>query len=259
MSETTEVAQTNPDELLISSPPKIDNPFRDVQYGRIYDRLEPGQAINIAAFGNISIEIDDENLGLERISLENLQKGWERDKEAFIAHCNELGIEVDPFEVYKYYQIQRKVFQALGQPIQTAIARTKRFDEMGNRVKLSETKGFAMCSEYAILATYIAQKIGEPVHLVIGSAVETHDEDKWREAHAYVWVDSLNAAFDCVLTSDDKEYPAIMKPVRPATLSTLEEGKDVEAQRIGSNFVRFYGMQAGGFGVEMDHSETHVE
>ena len=97
------------------------------------------------------------------------------------------------------------------------------------------------------------------MNLFIGSAVETHDEDKWREAHAYVWVDSLNAAFDCVLTSDDKEYPAIMKPVRPATLSTLEEGKDVEAQRIGSNFVRFYGMQAGGFGVEMDHSETHVE
>lgn len=259
MSEDTEVPQNNPDEPLTSLSRKVDNPFRDVQYGRIYDRLEPHQAINIAAFGNISIEIDEENLGLERISLENLQKGWERDKEEFVTHCEELGIEIDPFEIYKYYQIQRKVFQVLGQPIQSAAARTRRFDELGNRVKLSETKGYAMCSEYAILATYIAQKIGEPVHLVIGSAVEASDKDKWREAHAYVWVDSLNAPFDSVLASSDKEYPVIMKPVRPATLSTLEEGKDIEAQRIGSNFVRLYGIQAGGFGVEMDHLQTHIE
>ncbi len=256
MSEATEVSQTNFEERLVPLSHKIDNLFRDVQYGRIYDRLEPGQAINIAAFGNISIEIDEENLSLEKISLENLQKGWERVKEGFVTQCEELGIEIDPFEVYKYYQIQRKVFQVLGPPTENAVARTNRFAEQGNRVKLSETKGYAMCSEYAILATYIAQKIGEPIHLIIGSAAEAGDRDKYRGAHAYVWVDSLNAAFDSVLTSSDTEYPAIMKPVRPATLSTLEEGKDIEAQRIGSNFVRFYGMQAGGFGVELDHSEA---
>lgn len=259
MIETAGVSQSYLDESLGSSLSKIENPFRDVQYGRIYDRLEPGQAINIAAFGNISIEIDEENLGLEKITLENLQKGWERDKEGFVTRCRELGIEIDPFEVYKYYLIQRKVFQILGQPNQSAVARTKRFGELGYRVKLSETKGFAMCSEFAILATYIAQKIGESVHLVIGSAVEVGDKDKWREAHAYVWVDSLNAAFDSVLASSDTEYPAIMKPVRTAALGTLEEGKDIEAQRIGSNFVRFYGMQAGGFGVELDHLETPEE
>ena len=253
MSEKTEVPRINPDELLILSPSKEDTAYRDVQNGRIYDHVEPGQAINIAAFGNISLIIDEENLELEKISLENLQKGWERDKVGFVSHSKELGIEIDPFEVYKYYQIQRKVFQVLGQPIQSAVARTKRFDEMGHRAKLSETKGFAMCSEYAILAAYIAQKIGESVHLIIGSAVESYDEDKWREAHAYLWLDSLHAVFDCVLTSSDKEYPAIMIPAQPATLSTLEAGLDVEAQRIGSNLARFYGMEAGGFGVETDH------
>ena len=62
---------------------KQEAPHRDVQYGRIYDNLEPHQLVNIAALGNISLEIDEENLGLERISLENLQKGWERERETF--------------------------------------------------------------------------------------------------------------------------------------------------------------------------------
>lgn len=180
MSEVGEAPQNQTTELIVEAP------FRDVQYGRIYDHLEPHQAINIAAFGNIAIEIDEENLDLERISMENLQKGWERNREGFVKHCAELGIDLDPFEVYKYYQIQRKVFQVLGKPTQNAAARSRRFSEMGDRVKLSETKGNAMCSEYAILSAYIAQKIGEPAHLVVGSAAEAHGKDKWREAHAYV-------------------------------------------------------------------------
>lgn len=134
-----------------------------------------------------------------------------------------------------------------------------RFAEMGDRVKLSETKGHAMCSEYAILSTYIAQKLGEPAHLIIGAAAEIDEDPKWREAHAYVWVDGINTIFDSVLTQCDKEYPALMKPTTPATLVTLEDGRDIEARRIGSNFSRFYGLEAGGFGVRMDHAPTPVK
>lgn len=257
MSEASEIPQEQVDEQ--NSPNPVDAPFRDVQYGRIYDHLEPNQGINIAAFGNIVIEIDEDNLELEKISMENLQRGWERDREGFTKHCAELGIDIDPFEVYKYYQIQRKVFQVLGQPTQNTAARSKRFGEMGDRIKLSETRGNAMCSEYAILSTYIAQKIGEPAHLIVGATAEANDEQKWREAHAYVWVDGLNTIFDSVLTQGDSEYPALMKPSAPATLATLEVGKDIEAKRIGSNFTRFYGMEAGGFGIRMDHGSPQVK
>lgn len=242
MSDTAEVPQIQAAEA----------PYRDVQFGRIYNHLETNQEINIAALGNIGIEIDEENLGLERVSMENLLKGWERDREGFEKNCRELELDMDPFEIYKYYQIQRKAFQVLGQPTQNATARNNRFSEMGNKVKLSQTKGNAMCSEYAILSAYIAQKIGEPVHLIVGSAVETDDTDSWRESHAYVWNARTNSIFDSVLAQSENEYPAIMQPTTPASLARLEAGHDIQAKRIGSNFTRSYGLEAGGFGVRLD-------
>lgn len=224
-------------------------PYRHAQYGKVFDHLEPGQRINIAAFGNISIEIDEENLDLGRISTENLKKGWERDSGWFTQKCKELEVELDPFEAYKYYQIQRKTFQVLGKPAESVGMRRKAQMDKDDKVKLSEMKGTAMCSEYAILSAYIAQKIGEKVHLVVGSAVEAFDKDKWREAHAYVWVDDLKMAFDSVLAQQDNEFPALMTPKTPTTLARLEEGHDIEATRLGSNFSRYYGLEAGGFGV----------
>lgn len=50
-----------------------------------------------------------------------------------------------------------------------------------------------------------------------------------------------------------------MKPVTTTTLATLEEGKDAQATRLGSDFTRFYGLEAGGFGVRMDHSPSPVK
>lgn len=257
MSESAEVPQNEIQKKPNIAPGEV--PYREVQYGRIYDHLEANQAINIAALGNISIEIDEENLGLEKVSLENLQKGWEINREGFSKHCVDLGISLDPFEVYKYYKIQRKTFQVLGSPIQNSAERRKKQVEMGDHLKLSQSKGFAMCSEYAILSTYIAQKLGEPAHLIIGAAAEVDDELKWREAHAYIWTDSLNCIFDSVLAQGDNEYPALMKPSTPAILATLEEGKDVQAKRIGSKFSRIYGLEAGGFGVKMDHAPEPVK
>ena len=147
---------SNPDSTLkdIARSPIREATFREIHFGRIYDHLEPHDVINIAAFGKIGIEIDEENLGLERISLDNLQKGWERDREAWSKSLAEQGIDLDPFSVYKYYQIQRKVFQTLGEPTTNVEERNRRFDESGNVINLSETKGYAMCSEYAILSTY---------------------------------------------------------------------------------------------------------
>lgn len=233
-------------EVVNGSP---ETPHRHVQYGKVYDHLEPGQRINIAALGNIFIEIDEENLDLGRISPENLNKGWERDSGWFTQRCKDLGLGVDPYEVYKYYQIQRKTFQVLGKPAENVGMRRKTQLEKNDQVKLSETKGHAMCSEYAILSAYIAQKIGERIHLVIGSAVQTSDEDQWREAHAYVWVDGLNMVLDSVLARQDNEFPALMVPNVASTLSVLEEGHDIEATRVGSIFTRYYGLEAGGFGV----------
>lgn len=240
MSETgTEVTTTAVQE----------HPFRGVHFGRIYDKLQPNQPIDIAVLGKITIEIDEENLGLEKVNLDNLQKGWERDREGFAKHCTELGISLDPFTVYKYYQIQRKAFQVLGKPIENQALRTQKQRELGCKCKLSEMKGVAMCSEYAILSTYIAQKIGEPAHLVVGSVL-TGDE-QWREAHAYGWVDGINAVFDSVQAQGDGEYPALMMPINPATLGTLEDGFDIEAKRIGSSTIATYGLEAGGFDAKL--------
>jgi len=257
MLDDAEIQQQRTNEYGVNV--TVDAPFRDVQYGRIYDHLEAHQVINIAVLGNIFIEIDEENLGLERVSSENIQKGWVKDKEKFVTRCKELSISIDPFEVYKYFQIQRKVFQVLGKPSQDVSARDTRFKQMRDSVKLSETKGHAMCSEYAILSTYIAQKIGEPVHLIVGTAVEINDESGWREAHAYGWIEGLNVVFDSVLAQSDNEYPALMEPTSLVTLATLESGNDIEAKKIGTNFTRFYGMEAGGFGVRMDYGSPKVE
>src|SRR3989338_241286 len=233
-----------------------DPPYRDVQYGRIYDKLEPHQLVNIAVLGNISLEIDEENLGLERISMANLQKGWEKNRETFTKRLVEHGIDLDPFTVYKYYQIQRKAFQVLGKPIDHAGARNSRLRELGDKIKLSETKGHAMCSEYAILSAYIAQKIGEPAHLLVGTVIG-NDKEQWREAHAYVWVDGLNAVFDSVQAQSDTDYPALMMPTSPSpSLQTLESGLDVECNRLGTGFTAYYGLEAGGFGTRLAHSDT---
>src|SRR3990167_5530577 len=126
-------------------------PYRTIQLGKVYDELKDGYAVNIAAFGNIFVEIDEANLGLEKVTLENLEKGWEAQGESFTKNLKEHGIETDPFTVFKWYQIQRKVFQTLGEPNVNAGERNRRFIEQDHRVKLSETQGFAMCSEYAIL------------------------------------------------------------------------------------------------------------
>ncbi|MEX0616738.1 MAG: hypothetical protein WD231_02930 [Candidatus Woykebacteria bacterium] len=222
--------------------------YREVQFGKIYDNLEAGKKIDIAVLGNASIEIDEENLGLDNVSVENLDKGWERDKEWFVKRCTDLGIEIDPYEVYKYYQIQKKVFQVLGKPVESTLDRTN-FTENEGAVKLSETKNRAMCSEYAILSTFLAQKIGEPAHLIIGSGVEADDEKQWRESHAYVWVDGSNVAFDSVLAKAGDELPALMVSEEPTSLGTLEQGYDVKGKRIGSHFTRYYGLEASGFGV----------
>ena len=227
-------------------------PYRLIQNGKVYDELQDGQAVNIAALGNIFVEIDEENLGLERVTLENLQKGWETQAEQFTEGLKEHGIEADPFTVFKWYQIQRKVFQTLGEPNQNAGERNRRFIEQQDRVKLSETKGFAMCSEYAILSAYMAQKIGEPAHVIIGASV-TGQDDQWREAHAFVWLDGLNAVFDSVQAQSDKEYPALMIPKTPVGFDVLEAGMDIEATRIGTNFSAHYGLEAGGFGVRSAH------
>lgn len=229
-----------------------ETPSRSVQFGRIYDHLEPGGFVNIAALGDIRIHIDEENLGLERVSLESLQKGWERDQDWFSKYCMEQGINVDPFEAYKYYQIQHKVFQVLGMPQQNSYERDARFRELGDNVKLSDMKMNAMCSEFAILSAYLAQKIGEPVHLILGSAVNPSDPAQWRESHMYVWVDRMNCIFDCVAARDGRDFPALMIPTAPASIAKLETGMDIEAKRVGSNFKRIYGLEAGGFGTTMD-------
>ncbi|MCL4354281.1 MAG: hypothetical protein M1444_03150 [Patescibacteria group bacterium] len=238
----------------VTTPAVQEHPFRDLHFGRIYDKLLPNQPIDIAVLGKITIEIDEENLGLEKVNLDNLQKGWERDREGFTKHCAELGIPLDPFTVYKYYQIQRKAFQVLGKPIENQALRTQRQRELGDKCKLSKMKGVAMCSEYAILSTYIAQKIGEPAHLIVGTVL-TGDE-QWREAHAYGWVDGINAVFDSVQAQSDGEYPAMMMPTNPATLRTLEDGIDIEAKRIGSTTTATYGLEAGGFGATLSPKKS---
>lgn len=116
MSENLSIATPSLDPSLIagnSTDMSQEAPYRLIQDGKVYDELKDGQAVNIAALGNIFIQIDEENLGLERVTLENLEKCWETQGESFTKGLQERGIEADPFTVFKWYQIQRKVFQTL--------------------------------------------------------------------------------------------------------------------------------------------------
>lgn len=254
MTETLQPTTTTDPSLIagnVSDTPE-EAPYRLVQYGKVYDKLEDGQTVNIAAYGNIAVQIDEENLDLKRVSPESLEKAWEVQGESFTKGLEERGITEDPFTVFKWQQIQSKVFRTLGEPNVNKGERNRRFIEHNNIVKLSETKGFAMCSEYAILSAYIAQKIGEPAYVLIGAAV-TDNQEQWREAHAFVWVDGLNAVFDSVQAQSANEYPALMIPKTPVSFDAFESGMDIEGKRIGTDFTVHYGLEAGGFGVRSAH------
>ena len=215
----------------------------------VYDKLQSGQAINIAPLGKVEIILDEENLGLESVTLENLQRGWERDKDSFTQRLVLAGIRLDPFTAYKYYQIQRKTLQVLGKPIASAGMRGER--ALGNNFRLSEAKGQALCSEYAILSTFIAQKIGEPARLVIGMTPIEEEHNQWREPHAYIWLDNINAVYDPVLAENPDDLPALMLPSQGVTFDTLLHGQDVSCKQIGKDFSRNYGLEPFGFGVRL--------
>lgn len=229
----------------ISAPAKLIP--RDVQFGQIYDKLEPNRPLNIALFGKQELVIDEENLDLERVTRENLEKQWESRKEAWTKQCKELGIDIDPFKVFTYYSIQKKAFQILGAPTTKTVKRDVIYDKHGGLVKLSQMKGMAMCSEYAALETYIAQKIGEPAHLVLGTTIT--GEKQWREAHMFTWIEGIDSILEGTLATEN-EFPALMVPSKKVTLETLEKGYDVECKRIGTNHSVIYGLEAGGFGTK---------
>ncbi len=225
-----------------------DIPCREVQFARIYDKLEPNRPIDIMIFGDGKLIIDEENLGLERVSRESLMQAWMSQKDAWTIQCKELGINIDPFTVFTYYHIQKKAYEILGAPTNSKGKERNEKYAQGESVKLSEMRGMAMCSEYAALESYIAQKIGEQAHLIVGTTIV--GEDQWREAHMYTWIDGINAVLEGTLAAEN-EYPALMRPVNNATLQTLENGLDIECKRIGTNQTAIYGLAAGGFGARL--------
>ncbi len=77
------------------------------------------------------------------------------------------------------------------------------------------------------------------------------EEDDWREAHAFVYIDEENIILDGVLAETDNEIPCIMVPKNGETLKDLEAGYDIEATQIRTNFKRIYGLGAGGFGKNL--------
>ena len=243
------MADTTSNEASLPVEPPItttEHEARLVQFGKIYDKLEANKSLDIMVFGSGKLTIDVENLGLENVSLESLLRAWESKRDTWTARCKELGIEMDPFTVFKFHHIQRKAFQILGAPT------TNRQKERNKRyvaedvVPLSTMKGMAMCSEYAVLETFIAQKIGEQVHLIVGTTVV--GESKWREAHMYTWIDGINAVLEGTLAVEN-EFPALMVATNDETLQVLEQGFDVECQRIGTKQTAIYGLEAGGFGA----------
>lgn len=253
MGESESYSELSPDDTQTGgeaeSSSQLENnaDYRIANFGKIYDQIKSGQAVDIGIFGEVCLEIDEEKLGLEKVNLEYLQQAWEKQKESWTKQCQEADIKLDPFLVFKYYLIQRKAFQVLGKAIELEGPRRQRQIEHHNKVKLSEMRGLAMCSEYAALIAYMAQKIGEPAHLIIGMT-PTGDE-QWREGHAYVYIDGENIILDGVMARSDNEFPCIMVPENGGTLVDMENGFDINATRIGTNFKRIYGLDAGGFGV----------
>jgi hypothetical protein len=223
--------------------------YREAQFGKIYEVLSPNSEVDISAHGGIFIEIDVDNLDLEKVSKESLAAAWEKNRDKWTEQCKNLGITLDPYTVFKYYNIQRKVFSVLGKPTENQGARRERMVAANDRVKLSEMKDNAMCSEYATLATYIAQKIGESAKLIVGSVLI--GDEQWREAHAYVWIEGENIILDAVQAQQLGEFPALMIPENGVTLQDMERGFDIRAKRIGIDFSVIYGLEAGGFGAKL--------
>jgi hypothetical protein len=220
---------------------------KSIHYGYYYDKLEPHRPINIAAFGEISLVIDEENLGLEKVSLESLKSAYEQVKPKWEALVEKHKLTVDPFTLFGLYHIQRKVITVLGPTTEEISKRKKLLIDLDSKVNLSQMKNLATCSELAALAAFIAQKIGWEARLVIGSAVV--GEEQWREAHAFVWLDNIPGILDLTAVEDKRELLPLYIPEQQAGWHDFEAGRDIKATRIGTNRSEFYGVEAGGFGV----------
>jgi hypothetical protein len=235
----------------------LETPYHEIHHGKVYDMLEADRKINIAAFGDIHITIDEQNLSLEKLTSERLTEVWEKNKETWKTYCKNANITLEPFEVYKYYCIQRKVLSVLGLVTNDITKRNNLLLSKNHNPTLSEMKGLSMCSEVSILACYIAQKLGEQARLVIGSVI-LPDSDNWREAHAYVWLERLNTILDITAASSADELPALMIPTHAETFDALENGYDVECQRLGTSTKAIYGLEAGGFNYEIQPFTTEI-
>ena len=209
-------------------------PFRAVQHGgKVYDKLVPGGSIDIGILGKVKQVLDVENLGLEKVTNESLNKQWESQKRAWTKQCEELGIDIDPFDVFTIFLVQEKAIKVLGHPENTKqMERTIRMMNQSKEgsVRLSDMKGVALCSEFALLETYMLQTLGVSAHLISGAFV--NPETQYRDPHMYTWIGGgVNAVLEGTLAREG-EYPALMKPIKPTTLHTLEAGHEIACKRV---------------------------
>ena len=185
-----------------------------------------------------------------------MEEGWGRDKEWFTGWCEKVGTDIEPHDLYKVYLIQEKVLRVLGTANEEAAGHMGQ-RKLGDNFRLSEAKSQALCSEQALLAAYLAEKVGEPYKLIVGTTtVDEGNSTPWRESHMFVWFDSLNAVLDITVARDPKEFPALMVPVEPGvTFDTMAAGFDIECQRVGTDSRHIYGLEAGGFGTRLFHKD----
>ncbi len=220
---------------------------KSIHYGCYYDKLEPHRPINIAAFDEVSLIIDEENLDLDKVSLKTLKSAYEQVRPEWEALVKKHELPVDPFTLFGLHQIQRKVINVLGLAVNDEYKRKKLLIDLGSKVSLSQMKNQAMCAELAALAAFIAQKIGWEVKLVVGSVVT--GEEQWREAHTFVWLDNIPGILDLTAVKSKKELPPLYIPEQQAGWHDFEAGRDIKATRIGTDHSEFFGVEAGGFGI----------
>lgn len=226
----TENKNTPKDSLSFAIP---EMSFRKIGLGKIYDILVAGQSVEIGTISKVHLILDEENLGLEKVTRESLDKGWERNKKAWIQHCADLEIPIDPFMVYSLNRVETKAVDVLGSPKDTKpMERVLRMmsKSKDESIRLSDMKGAALCSEFALLEAYMLQKLGFSANLVAGAIY--NPDTQYNEGHMYTWVGSgINGILEGTLASKD-ENPALMLPIVPATLESLETGQLITCKRM---------------------------
>lgn len=99
---------------------------------------------------------------------------------------------------------------------------------------LSQCKGEAVCSEYALMAQHVLGKLGIKSSVVVG-AFSDNPENPLADRHTFVVLDDGKMVFDPTHSASGKECwpPQVFIPEKPLTLEKLQNMSTDEKEEFG--------------------------